>query len=236
MKKIYLALIMLLVGSTTFAQRKCDLAISGGSTSTTVTIDPAGGVATYLNFGFTNNGTDTLKTTDTIHFVTNFFSGSYYLNPIKINPGVTIHVLDTLKYTSGPADGNYTFCDSVWLTSASSDPAVDLVISNNKVCQTLPVVNKTTSIVELDKKQSLTTYPNPAVNELSFEFNFLNNSGATARIYDLAGRTVLVKEFEKNYVGNQKFSLDISSLTTGVYFLEFVVDDTKSISKFNVQK
>lgn len=84
-------------------------------------------------------------------------------------------------------------------------------------------------------KESITTYPNPANNEISFDYIFATPSKtATARITDLTGRTLLVKDFGKSYgYGTQKFTLDVSSLPSGTYLLEFVTDEKRGISKFN---
>lgn len=99
-------------------------------------------------------------------------------------------------------------------------------------------INKSTASINESfsaANETIKTYPNPAVNQLSFEYNFVNNENATARILDVTGRTVFVKEFENN-TGNQKFDLDINSLNTGSYLLQFIVGDKTMTNKFNVQK
>lgn len=83
--------------------------------------------------------------------------------------------------------------------------------------------------------EAIKTYPNPAISQLSFEYNFVNRENATARILDITGRTVFVKEFENN-TGNQKFDLDINNLSTGSYLLQFIVGDKTMTNKFNIQK
>lgn len=98
-------------------------------------------------------------------------------------------------------------------------------------------INKSTGISELSFEDPtiIKTYPNPASTQLSFEYNFTNNENATAQILDVAGRTVFLKEFANNS-GNQKFDLDVTSLNTGAYILQFVVGDKTMTSKFNVLK
>ncbi len=256
MKKIYLVLIMLLVGSTTFAQRniKLNMYVLKPAMDTNITTS-----STQSPFYAIQNASSTVADSiakgDTIFYYTpSTPSGyvSYITAPftikmdsvVYINGGsvpyasiVSLFNLSATTLVNAPFTSNTQYCWYIVLDTVKvgpSNPAIATVKATNDTGRVW--INKGTDIKELIQKVALSTYPNPAVNELSFDYNFLNNSDATARISDVAGRAVLVKEFEKNYVGNQKFSLDISSLTTGVYFLEFVVGDTKSISKFNVQK
>lgn len=99
-------------------------------------------------------------------------------------------------------------------------------------------INKTpTGIDEISfEGPSIKTFPNPAANQLSFEYNFETSEKATATIMDAAGRTVLVREFDNNNSGNQRLDLDITSISNGMYFLKVNVGEKSSTTKFNVQK
>ncbi len=57
-----------------------------------------------------------------------------------------------------------------------------------------------------------------------------------ARVSDITGRTILVKDFGKYSAGVQTFSIDVSSLHTGTYFLEFITEDQRGLGKFTVQR
>ncbi|HTN16771.1 MAG TPA: T9SS type A sorting domain-containing protein [Chitinophagaceae bacterium] len=97
-------------------------------------------------------------------------------------------------------------------------------------------INKTpTGINELsfNDPSAIRTYPNPAVNQLSFDLNIAADNKATATVMDAAGRTVLVKELDNT---NSKHDLDLSTISTGMYMLRVSVGDNVSIAKFNVQK
>lgn len=85
-------------------------------------------------------------------------------------------------------------------------------------------------------KQSISVYPNPTSGVINFKYEFNKPTTATARISDITGRTILVKDFGKNSAGNKNFSLDVSGLHAGTYFLEFVTEDKRGLSKFTVQK
>ena len=86
------------------------------------------------------------------------------------------------------------------------------------------------------KKEQLVTYPNPAVNEIGFKYDFQKNSNAVIRVTDIAGRIVLTNELGNQVVGEKAFSLDISALNNGMYQLELITDGKRAISKFSVKK
>lgn len=98
-------------------------------------------------------------------------------------------------------------------------------------------LNKSTSaIIETDLDASFKTYPNPAVNELSFEYNFTGNDKVTATIVDVTGRTVMTEPIENKGAGNQRFNLDTNPINSGLYFLRLQIADQSVTTKFIIQK
>lgn len=95
-------------------------------------------------------------------------------------------------------------------------------------------INKTTSISEPngDDNVNLYIYPNPCVNQLSFDFK---RTETIARVYitDLLGRTVLMNNIVDNATHQ---SLDVSSLNTGLYALKLVSGARIFVQKFSVLK
>lgn len=85
-----------------------------------------------------------------------------------------------------------------------------------------------------NKKQTLVTYPNPTTGKLAFKYNF-ENTAASVRITDIAGRVVMSQEFGKQS-GVREISLDVTSLNNGMYFLELTAGNNHAISKVTVQK
>jgi hypothetical protein len=226
MKKYCFGLAMLLTTSVS-AQRYCDMQVSGGITSTTITIDPSGATPTYYEILFTNNGLDTLKETDTIFFSSIYLTGGSagYISPVLLDPGGSISINDTSYFKTGPVDGPYKFCDSVWVTSIASDVAMDTVLPNNYNCQTVPVVTKTTSVADVftdaskEKTGSLTITPNPAGQLINVDFVARNKTEVVAEIYDLSGRMIISHRYGYPYTGQSGYSLDITSLQPGLYFI-----------------
>lgn len=159
-------------------------------------------------------------------------------------PFADIRTLMTLTgdtVTAAPFTNNKQYNWYFQFASAKA-PATNIAIASSAPASTIFAkrriwINKSTGLIEFANNQieTIKTYPNPAVNQLSFEYNFVNNENATARILDVTGRTVFVKEFENN-TGNQKFDLDINNLNTGSYLLQFIVGDKTMTNKFTVQK
>lgn len=84
------------------------------------------------------------------------------------------------------------------------------------------------------QKQALNIYPNPTTGKLNFKYNF-DNTAATVRVTDIAGRVVMTKEFGKQS-GVKEISLDVSALNNGMYFVELTAGGKQAISKVTVQK
>ena len=146
---------------------------------------------------------------------------------------------DGLKYKSAPFTSNkqYAWFFSIYQITI---PAGNIAIASTSTASPdtgMVWINKSTGLVEFanNKIESINTYPNPATTQLSFDYNFTSKENATAKILDVTGRTVFVKEYENN-TGNQKFDLDINALSNGAYILQFMVGDKTMMSKFNVQK
>lgn len=84
------------------------------------------------------------------------------------------------------------------------------------------------------EKTGLSVYPNPTSGNLSFKYEF-SNTEATARITDLSGRVVLVKEYGK-LSGSKELTINVAALTNGMYYLELVAGNNRAISKITVRK
>jgi len=146
-------------------------------------------------------------------------------------------LMDAPPYVNGKAYGFYTWVAGIG-NDLNSIQNTDTV-NNDLDFQVVIWNNCATSIEEMlvgNQKSSLTTYPNPAYNEVNFDYNFNEaTKTAVARIADVTGRTVSTKDFGKYSTGKQSFKMDVSSLNPGIYILEFVTDNKRAISKFSVK-
>lgn len=228
MKNCFFSLLMTMLCTSTFAQRYCDLEVIGGVTGTTIYIDPAGATPTYFDISFRNNGADTLKETDTVYFFSDLLTGGghAFISPVILDPGGEINIKDTFYFETGPAEGNYKFCDSVWFTSLVSDLAIDTVVRNNKNCQVLNVVKvKPSGIAEVSATQGkggtgiLQISPNPASQIVSLDFVATNSGEVESSVYDVSGRLVLQHNYGPSSGGQSGYQLDVSPLQPGIYFI-----------------
>jgi serine protease len=73
-------------------------------------------------------------------------------------------------------------------------------------------------------------YPNPVSNNLNVRFNLNTTNLVSFVIYDLPGKEVYSStEME---IKNKGFEIDLSKLTSGVYFIKFLIDEKPLIRKF----
>lgn len=260
MKKIYLALLALTLGVSARADRKIQVQIQVDTPVVAQNIITGSTVIpVYL---IKNIGPDTLRSTDTLQLTHSGIPKGYFL-PLtasgSVPAGGTVKVsavnVTALKvafadiklfYTASgtlaevvPPFVNNTkyawFGQVLGITPRAGTDKIEFVPAGS--LDTVHIwLNKGTAISETAFDASFKTYPNPAVNELSFEYNFTSNDKVTATILDVAGRTVMSKQIENSGTGNQKFNLDINAINSGMYFLRLEIGDKSVVSKFNIQK
>lgn len=262
MKKIYLALLALTLGVSAQAQRDLKLSLSIANPTFNQNITTGSTVSwSYVIKNNSLAAKDSLQKGDTIKLFdpTSKFDGtklSTYSYNLVLSTGVpmggTLTVTpstplafadiltladpaDGLKYKSAPFTSKKQYA---WFASfyQISIPAGNIAIASTSTASGdtgLVWINKAPAgINEITFSENIKTFPNPAVNTLSFEYAITDDK-AVATIMDLAGRTVLVKELEK---GGQKYDLDITTIQNGVYFLHLNVGEKTLTGKFNVQK
>jgi len=95
------------------------------------------------------------------------------------------------------------------------------------------MVNWPTSVNETDATTGIRVYPNPAKGVLNIEMNNTANKQepAVLTIYDLSGRVMMSRPAE----GENKYQLDISALSKGIYLTELRSADHLFRSKFSVE-
>lgn len=264
MKKIYLMLMLLMVGIAANAQRNIQVSVRVDTPTTSFNIITGSTVVPV--YTVVNLGPDTLRGSDTLIFQHSGSDTNAYITVwtnTNIPPSTAIKLsgastglallkvpfanIKTLYPSSGPLGSrllppytnNTKYAWYAWVRGIVPRTGTGTLTFNTaSSLDTAHIwINKSTGLVEFanNKIESISTYPNPATTQLSFDYNFTNKENATAKILDVTGRTVFVKEYDNN-IGNQKFDLDINSLSNGAYILQFMVGDKTMMSKFNVQK
>lgn len=242
MKKILTSIALLgALSFTASAQKACDLKLEGTPTLTSVPY----GDTSRISFKLTNNGTAAMAVTDTVFYGVVGSNSVFRLRlttPIASGASATFTNQLFLANDSAMAvDLVQEFCFVLYNQSditVGGNPFpvtyVDNNASNDTTCMTITLKKSSTGLFDVNggAKETLKAYPNPTKGTLYFDYNFEKATTATARVSDITGRTVLVKDFGKNGVGSRQFSLDVSSLTKGTYIIEFIADDKRAISKF----
>ena len=76
-----------------------------------------------------------------------------------------------------------------------------------------------TGVEDLAEKTMITVYPNPANEVVTVSFSEELFGEVQINVLDIRGRKLLTRNFQPRS-GNQDFQVDVSSLVTGVYFLQ----------------
>lgn len=120
----------------------------------------------------------------------------------------------------------------------ANELATDPTPTNNRAVQRIIWQNQTNigDLFPEKENRTISVYPNPAINEVNFDFDFTLPSHASVIIRDISGRTVKAKNFGRTNSGVQKFTIDISKLANGVYSLEFDTDTETATARFSVAK
>jgi PKD repeat protein len=95
------------------------------------------------------------------------------------------------------------------------------------------VVETTTSIGELDFVNSLSIYPIPANNYLNVMVSLNNAQPTQIRVIDAFGKLITTQNHTSKEINAR---IDVSELSTGIYYIEFGNDTGRSIEKFVVIK
>ncbi len=79
-------------------------------------------------------------------------------------------------------------------------------------------------------------YPNPFNPETIIEFQVLNTTPVSIKVYDLIGRELAVLVNEVKQPGVYQVSFDGKNLASGVYFYKMIAGDFTSVKKMNLLK
>ncbi len=78
-----------------------------------------------------------------------------------------------------------------------------------------------TGVNEYFQGMKLTTYPNPAVNNVTVEYTLEKNAtGVSITVLDATGHKVLENKYNEQSAGTYTVALDASNLAAGTYFYQ----------------
>lgn len=117
--------------------------------------------------------------------------------------------------------------DFVWFTSQTHTPAIRLVTSPRVAIDELANMNG------IDLKQN---FPNPAVDNTTIEFYLVNAKAVTFEIFDMHGRIIEVRDLGTLPGGEHRFVLNVSELSSGLYYYTMVADGVRITRKMMVSQ
>lgn len=121
-----------------------------------------------------------------------------------------------LDYGVSKYSGKWYVTDQLYSNAAaggSGDLDLDVAL--------FAVVSDATGVNEYFQGMKLTTYPNPAVNNVTVEYTLeKNSSGVSLTVLDAKGQKVLENKFNDQAAGTYSVKLDASNLAAGTYFYQ----------------
>ena len=90
------------------------------------------------------------------------------------------------------------------------------------------------SVEDYNGLEDLTVYPNPATDFVNVEFSLQEAENVTFQLMDLTGKVLKNADLE-GIAGTNQFKFDIHGVSKGLYLMEIVTDNGKSVRKITVQ-
>ena len=87
-----------------------------------------------------------------------------------------------------------------------------------------------TGVEELESESKLTVYPNPVADEVQIRFGNERSQKVELRITNTAGQEVYYEEFQST-AGSNYHTLDLSSISRGIYFISITSDELQYTQK-----
>ncbi len=140
-----------------------------------------------------------------------------------------VQVDGVTTYGKGNCGSNWVVYDRVFGPGVA-DPNNFSVDYDGTIC------NYTGNLLPIGKfdflNATLSVYPNPLTKNSPLNIKFAINTSAKIYMYDITGKLAMVDEIKN---ANSK-QINTSSLTSGMYFMKLVTDDTTLTRKVIVMK
>jgi hypothetical protein len=90
-----------------------------------------------------------------------------------------------------------------------------------------------TGIADVTNDNNLSIYPNPANSSVNMNFNLVDRSEVTVNVYNTLGEVVYT-EYKGSMVGQNIVTINTENFSNGMYMVELVAGDTKTVTRMNV--
>lgn len=99
--------------------------------------------------------------------------------------------------------------------------------------KTITVLQGEAAISDSDFSQNISMFPNPAEDEIIIDLSATNIQGdLKIMIVDILGKTLQTIINTKFSINSNRMTIDVSSLTTGTYFIHLENQDARAVKKF----
>jgi hypothetical protein len=216
MKRIFFIAIMLFslgsmaqtsIGTGRFGFFTANDTVAGGSTDTYDVWIKNYGPGVFSDFLTVVTAVQDSISPSLLDTVDNYYTGT----AITINPGDSALITLTADYTISPMGYRYGIdVIVIWPVAASASTIDSLEFQ--------VYIENHTGVNELDARELIKAYPNPAANDLSIS----HPAATTIRsivIYDMSGRMILSNRDES--------TINIEGLAAGTYQVEVALSDNK---------
>lgn len=116
--------------------------------------------------------------------------------------------------------------------TAKDQATASTLVSMRNACKPF-----TTGIEKLNTQvSSMLVYPNPASSVANVEFTLAQGCKVTIEMINTIGQTVSTQSLGSLSAGDQKVTLDLNTLSNGLYFVNVITDNNRIIRKISVEK
>jgi hypothetical protein len=247
MKKTFLFSFLFIAAICAHAQRNVDLSITVSSPDSTTVIT---GTETFSTDAIlTNNGPDTIRTTDTL--IMQFFldgnptpenlesngtvAGNAVAGVLSIDfaPGTSQPLSFPAGFSSFPGAGIHNLCIVANAMNRSADSLHETTPANNVSCTDFTFADPTGIPTLSGNNDKVTIYPNPATDFVNISLKLTSAKNIIVMLTDMYGRQVYRKD-EGSLDKNASVSIDTNSLPAGTYFYNIMADGFVDCGKLSI--
>jgi len=205
----------------------------------------------HLSFNYTNNGPDALVAGDSLFFLVSGGLVLYSTLLVDLPVNGTI-MMNNAAYVYNPHTDSIAMdlCvlhlkQSDVTYNAGGSPAttyIDDDTSNDMSCVPVVLLGTTDSTIGIHAvsagTENLVLYPNPAKDHVNFYFTNSNNAGSLkVSLTDMMGRVIATEVLDAGKsLAQKQYTLNISGLQPGMYFMNIEANGKRARGKFVVSK